>query len=299
MTSTLYNYTNGNYEVGIYPDGTKVKICREERFDADFPDSIDIKITNRCDMGCPMCHECSTPNGAHAKLKAKFFRTLNKGTELAIGGGNPLTHPRLVRFLKAMKRRGVICNLTVNENHFLISRAFVDRLINRKLISGLGISVTTCDDFTVNYARSHPNVVFHLICGIVSDDVINRLADKDLKILFLGYKRKGRGERYFSPHVEQRILDLEQRIADIDRRFKVVSYDNLALRQLKIKDKLSPEAWDKYYFGDDGTCSMYIDMVSRTFGVSSTSRERYLITPDVKTMFRQVREESNANDQSV
>ena len=53
-------YINGNYKISIYEDGTRIKETidpNDDKFIAEFPDSCDMKITNQCDMGCPMCHE--------------------------------------------------------------------------------------------------------------------------------------------------------------------------------------------------------------------------------------------------
>ena len=69
----LQKYKNGNYTVFLYTDGTKEKITEEEYFKAEFPDSIDLKITNYCDANCPMCHEKSTRNGKHGNLFEPFL----------------------------------------------------------------------------------------------------------------------------------------------------------------------------------------------------------------------------------
>ena len=99
----LANYKNGNYIVKIYSDGTKIRYTSKDEFEALFPESIDIKITNYCDSNCSMCHERSDTLGKHARIDHKFLTTLKRGTELAIGGGNPLSHPQLFEFLSLMK----------------------------------------------------------------------------------------------------------------------------------------------------------------------------------------------------
>ena len=109
----MQKYKNGNYTVFLYTDGTKEKITEEEHFKAEFPDSIDLKITNYCDANCPMCHENSGTHGLHADLNAPFLSSLPAGIELAIGGGNPLSHPDLIPFLKRMKDMGIVCNITL------------------------------------------------------------------------------------------------------------------------------------------------------------------------------------------
>ena len=47
--------------------------------------------------------------------------------------------------------------------------------------------------------------------------------------------------------------------------FKVLSFDNLALEQLNIKKYVSPEDWKTHYMGDDGSFTMYIDLVKEEF----------------------------------
>ena len=80
---------------------------------------MDIKITNCCDMGCPMCHENSTPDGKHADiLGPSFLDKLHPYTELAIGGGNPLEHPDLYEFLVKCRERKFIPSMTINQKHF-------------------------------------------------------------------------------------------------------------------------------------------------------------------------------------
>ena len=72
--------------------------------------------------------------------------------------------------------------------------------------------------------------------------------------------------------------------------FDVVSFDNLAIKQLDVKRLLTKEEWNEFYMGDDGGFTMYVDMVNREFAKSSTSTERWTITNDIKEMFDKVRE---------
>ena len=53
--------------------------------------------------------------------------------------------------------------------------------------------------------------------------------------------------------------------------FKVVSFDNLALEQLNVKNILNKDKWNKLYMGDDGSYTMYIDAVTEEYAMSSTS----------------------------
>ena len=106
MTKT---YKNGNTIVSISDDGTKIRYVPDNAPAMPvYPESIDMKITNKCCMMCAMCHEQSTANGNQADLKHPLLDSLHPYTELAIGGGDPLTHPDLEEFLKRMKNKDII-----------------------------------------------------------------------------------------------------------------------------------------------------------------------------------------------
>ncbi len=286
MARIISYYKNGNYFVKLLCDGTKIKETSEDSFVAEFPDSIDLKITNYCDRGCPMCHEKSSPLGKHAELDAKFLSTLKRGTELAIGGGNPLSHPQLIPFLEKMKKRGIVCNLTINEEHLKSDKGLVLSLINNKLIYGLGISMQSYNEDAISFALSYPHAVLHLINGVFTD--YDKIADKGLKILILGYKKFGRGEDYFNGEIARRMNDTKKALPTLISKFKVVSFDNLALEQLDIKSLLSPKEYEQFYMGDDGEGTMYIDLVKKEFAKSSTSTERYPILDEIIPMFKKI-----------
>ena len=118
MDNIFHKYKNGNVSVTILDNGTKIRECDGEP-KIKFPESIDCKITNYCDMNCQYCHEESSINGKHADfhMLKKQLSSLPSGVEIAIGGGNPLSHPDLVVFLSWLKDRGIIANLTVNQSH--------------------------------------------------------------------------------------------------------------------------------------------------------------------------------------
>lgn len=281
----LSEYKNGNYTVRLYSDGTKVKRTEEDYFSADFPDSIDLKITDYCDILCPMCHEKSTPDGKHANLDCHFLSSLTAGTELAIGGGNPLSHPKLVDFLTRMKEQGVICNLTVNQTHLLLHLNLIKELINKKLIYGLGVSVSNINERVISFAQRNNNVVLHLILGTSIMDNVEKLFYKRLKVLLLGYKKFGRGEDYYNSSVDERIERTKNRLNEILNSFEVVSFDNLALEQLSVKENIPNDIYEKGFMGNDGESTMYIDLVKGEFAVSSTATKRYKITDNIKEMF--------------
>ena len=50
----------------------------------------------------------------------------------------------------------------------------------------------------------------------------------------------------------------------------ILSFDNLALEQLDIKNCVRTLIWNKCYMGEEGQFSMYIDTVEEKFYKSST-----------------------------
>ena len=74
-------------------------------------------------------------------------------------------------------------------------------------------------------------------------------------------------------------------------KFEVVSFDNLALEQLKIKNHITKEDWDRFYQGEDGTRTMYIDAVEQKFAKTSTSERRYAVLDNVIDMFNIIKKE--------
>ena len=293
----LGRYQNGNYTVTILKDGTKIRYNTLDFFTPEKPESMDVKITNCCDMGCPMCHEDSKPNGKHGNiLNVPFFDTLNPYTEIAIGGGNPLSHPDLVLFLEQLKSKKLIPSMTVNQVHFMKNLGLIEELVNKKLIYGIGVSLNSVNDEFIETIRKFPNAVIHVIDGIVHPTQLEELANKGLKILILGYKEFRRGNVMYV-NMGSVIEEMKSSLYNIlptminDNWFDVVSFDNLAIKQLNPKRLMSDEQWNQFYLGDDGKFSMYIDLVNQEFAKSSVSIERYPITADIRDMFNKVKGE--------
>lgn len=311
----LGQYQNGNYSVTILSDGTKIRENNLDFFDAEFPESMDIKITNVCDMGCPMCHEDSKPNGKHGDiLNLPFLDSLHEFTELAIGGGNPLSHPDFIPFLHLLKERKLIANVTVNEVHFMKNIPLLLELAEQGLIYGLGVSYTGGDrENTYRFAdevSKFPNAVIHIINGIVSMEQISWLSERNrgLKTLILGYKDFRRGADHHvrvGQIVDDKMKDMYEYLPKIIENawFKAVSFDNLAISQLDVKRLMPEEDWEVFYMGDDGrdgelsSASMYVDAVVGQFAKNSCSTERFSVTDNIVEMFQFLKTKEGQNAQ--
>ena len=306
---TFNSYYNGNYSVTIYSDGTKIRKSNDGTFVPKFAESIDMTITEECNGNCPYCYAGCTPEGKHADFYkyADLLNSIHYNTEIAING-NDLTHPDLKYIHRYLN--GVIVNITVNEKHFIEDMrknhnplpvedgySIITYLNDCNRIEGLGISLSSnevSDEF-IKYAKRFPNAVIHVIAGIVSLDAMQKLIDNNLKILILGYKSIGRGEQYYKDHKDEiytKIVNLREFIKTRD--FNLISFDNLALEQLSIKDLLSEEEWNKVYMGDDGEFTFYINLVEGYYAKSSLSTEKYPIdSDDVAVLFQNLKNKKN------
>ena len=288
-------YKNGNYFVKILSKGTKIRETKDDEFIPSFAENCDVKITDKCDGGCPFCYEGCTPNGKHGDiLNYRFLDTLHPYTELAING-NDLSHPDLVPFMRKMKEKKVILNMTVNQIHFERHFVTLKEWSDAGLIHGLGISLKEpTDEFTEKVAQ-FPNAVIHTINGVVSMQDLSRLAGRNLKILILGYKHLRRGESYYAQN-DERVNALQAELSQhlfskiiAENWFQVVSFDNLAIKQLHVQERLPKEEWEEFYMGDDGNYTFYFDLVEGVFGKNSLATDRYPIMDSIDEMFQKVR----------
>lgn len=294
-TKVLGRYKNGNYNVTILSDGTKIRETEDDNFISAFPENIDVKITDYCDMNCPMCHENSTTKGKHGDiLNEGFISSLHPYTELAIGGGNPLAHPNLIPFLEKLKELHIIPNLTVNQRHFENEQALIRKLVDEKLIYGIGVSLVEATENFVSLIKQYDNAVIHTINGMLTAKQIDVLKNNNLKMLILGYKQFRRGVDFYNKASDTIInnqLWLNDSLPEIIHRFNVVSFDNLAIEQLNVKRLLKEEEWNEFYMGDDGQYTMYIDMVNQKFAKNSIAETRYDLMDNIDDMLAIVKQE--------
>lgn len=303
MITDVISYENGNCTVTLdMCDGTKTRSC-EGTPNPEFPDSIDLKITNWCDAACPYCHEKSTKAGRHADMKSIFniLDGLPRGVEIAIGGGNPWSHPKIAEILLKMKDMGLVANVTMNEFHLNGGDNSSENDINcfsqRRLINGLGISVDDKEPF-FEWSRINQGirdrVVAHVIAGVTSPRYVRLLPDW-VKVLVLGYKDVGRGKNF------KNVVDVDNRIREWNywlsaiAQDRVILFDNLAISQLQIKSRLSEDLWNSRYMGDDGQFTMYVDAVENEYAVSSSSERFPLMGQNAKYWFNKIKESRNEN----
>lgn len=155
--------------------------------------------------------------------------------------------------------------------------SFLKDLTKKKLIWGLGISLIKPDIDFIQTIKMFPNAVIHVIYKIVPWSHLEALAGQGLKILILGYKTIRRGKRYQIELKTANEKDLYNNLPHLEHMFDVVSFDNLAIKQLEVERLFkSKEDFERYYMGNDGDFSFYIDMVKEEYALNSTSMIRYV-----------------------
>lgn len=279
----ITQYKNGNADITITDDGTR-EIEYEDVLKLEYPLNIDIRVSTRCSFGlnpktgkafCSFCHESATTNGAecdYEELKGKLSG-LPVGIELAIGG-NIIT-AELIEFCEWATSQGYIVNLTVNQGHIATYQLHLDELISNGWIKGLGISYRRSlekDNVPERFKR-YEHTVLHVIAGIDDiNDILNYTSYR--KVLVLGYKTFGFGIDYmdkYEPEVERNLKEWLWWIHKMFSVFDVVSFDNLALKQLNVKRFFADDNWEVF---NQNEHSFYIDAVNKILAPSSRSSEK-------------------------
>jgi MoaA/NifB/PqqE/SkfB family radical SAM enzyme len=254
----------------------------------EYPELIDLKITDACDHGCPFCYMNATKNGKHADIT--FLQRIISGldghrVEFSIGGGNILLYPQLETFLKRLNECGHIVNVTIKADD--CKKVIEDKDIHdifRKYVDGIGVSITKHEECQCiidlynsfngdngywNGGKNAKYIVAHLIPEYIGVDVTNKITEKLRKfthwipVLFLGYKSTGRG-------ITQNVKEFNK--TDLDNIFSEynssISVDTTFANRYMwyIKDHFSTKHTITL---NEGEYSMYIDGVGENAYKSS------------------------------
>lgn len=275
----INKYINGNALISIYNNGTRIIESKDSKLKLEYPLNIDIRVSTQCSFGekpdgspgvCTFCHESAKVNGSecnYGELEKKL-EDLPQGIELAIGCNN-MTVGLKNFIIWCSFLKNYICNITLNQGHIKKNWSLINTLINQGYIKGLGISYRNSLKWNIPQSiLDYQNTVFHVIAGIDDIDDVKELADKGVKkILILGEKdfgyNKGKVNLESRKHKEWRWY-----LRSLFDLFEVVSFDNLALEQLKPERFLSKKDFSTF---NQGEHSMYINAVEGYYSPSSRS----------------------------
>jgi hypothetical protein len=192
------------------------------------------------------------------------------------------------------KSRKIISNITVDQHTAVKRFTEIRKLLNHEKIHGLGISITRqTDELSEILSSFGNNVVLHVIAGNLDDSIIGFLSGR--KVLVLGYKIFNRGQDYWNENkksIERNIDWLKSYLPRLKENVRTLSFDNLALGQLDVRNTLnvSDEDWNIRFQGyDDKTkdedgniiCStMYVDLPGMSVARNSTSSRIFSLDLD-------------------
>jgi len=300
---------NGNYKYMIdLKTGSKIRVVPEPPALPDYPETVDLKITNTCFGACPWCHENSIPTATptdRMRLQELLY-TFPGGIEVAIGGGDPVEFPHLAEALHILKRGNNIPSLTVNARTLSLNADKLRPILSDNLIYGLGISVTAPRDIQpeLQDILSYKHTVLHVIAGITSHVSLEKMLQKyteltgrKAKVLILGYKYFGRGGALSETarmNIQNKIQALQVWLSsyfsgEIDSA-ELISFDTRGVSQLNI-ERLAGKNFAPHYMGDDGEFSMYINAHEKYASISSASQKTVKMedTDTLKSLFTKVK----------
>lgn len=184
------------------------------------PTLVDLQLTRRCRMGCPHCYASSTPDGEHLPF-AELCRVLEELAaagvcQLALGGGEPLLHPRIVEILERIRALGMVPNLTTTGDG-------LDATVLEACARCCGAVALSLEGVGADFAlrrragfaffeqalaalRGHGiRTVFQVTLGVENLGRLPAIVDYCLSVpdlygvIFLAYKAVGRGVRFDAP----------------------------------------------------------------------------------------------------
>ncbi len=271
--------------------GNKLRFSFNEGYEINkstVPELIDMKITDHCDFNCDFCYQNSTNNNNHAdfnKIK-EVISNLNEleVLEVALGGGDPVSHPQFFDILKEFNKKNIIVNFSTRNVNFIIdnfkllkdlcgsiglSISNLDELqVYHKIIDDCGLKIFELNNITIQYTMGSTNIdEFNLIMKELID--VNYFST----LLLLGYKDIGRGKT-FNKHNYDKWLDVVNRYIENDKYNSL----NLSIDTCLLDDfqNLIEKQFNSLLFTPtEGKFSMYIDLVDDKIAKSSFDKDTY------------------------
>ena len=283
----LFNQKNGTKiraDLGLSPDPW-VSLA---------PELVDMKITDRCDLGCKFCYQGSGPDGVDGQVLWRWARAFayHKVFEVAIGGGEPTLHPDLPALLREFAEEGIVPNFSTASLSWLDSRALCYAV--HEHVGAVGVSVggrprPYIDEVFSAWKEADlpmSKLSLHVAMGTVDDwwfsNILSRAADAEVSVVLLGFKRVGRGAQYtdFKPYPwwTEKVAKLRE-----DGRCPRLAIDTtLAAENPGVLKALGIPPW--LYEVKEGRHNMYIDAVSGKAGPSSFCPPEQLVAVEPETI---------------
>lgn len=263
-------------------DGAKIRLGFGKYDKATWPELVDIKISDWCDLGCTFCYQDSTLLGKHASWRNLLYivdeLSEKKVFEVALGGGETTAHPKFIPLLQEFREAQVIPNFTTKKP------AAVRNLWPeiKDLIGGFAYSAETAGQVRAAahmFRDIHPEKVnLHYVMGLGDrkhfEDYMREAALHGYRVTLLGYKTTGRG-REVVPH------PYGWWIPAVDMLIEEGTCPNLSI-DTPLAEEYEPHlpVPTYLYHTREGAYSMYIDAVALTMGASSFDEKEILVPFD-------------------
>lgn len=186
---TIFDKRTGK-KVRMTFDGTK-----GEKSEA--PELVDMKITDYCNKNCSFCYQDSTTKGKHADLDIihSMINSLHylNVFEIALGGGEPTSHPEFINILKYIDSYGIIANFTSKNIDWIVKN--YDDI--KKYVGGIGISVSDdiflLRDLSKLYSLDNSKFTIQVPVGVCDEEtlenILNLCNQFNFTVLLLGWKK--------------------------------------------------------------------------------------------------------------
>ena len=289
-----YDHTGKFWSLFSTQSGTKVRFSFVEDSNADkseYPELVDLKITDYCKKGCHYCYQGSTPKGKHADTS--FIQTVSRILmdlevfEVSLGGGEPTEHPGLLSIIDSFYYSGIVVNLTTRNEDWLIEN-------QHKLrgVGAIGFSVDSSSKLLDQLSKirsSIPNINTDLGLKFTVQVVVGTCNEYELKhileicktfhitVLLLGWKYTHRGSRGPKECEEVNLIPLLDSFwgeLQISQRGEFtpwegpnISFDTTLVNQMQEWLDFHADRW--CFTTREGAHSMYIDGVEKTLHKSS------------------------------
>jgi organic radical activating enzyme len=158
-----------NYKA-IWYNGKTIRIALDNSkpiTELDCPEFYDVKLTGKCEGNCSWCYMDSKETDNHydnvlSKIES-FFEPLSKNErpfQVAIGGGEPTSHPDFIPTLKLFKQMGIEPNYTTNGMWIKRKSDYMQKLLEatREYCGGVAVS---CHPHLKDYWRIASKLYLH------------------------------------------------------------------------------------------------------------------------------------------
>lgn len=270
-------------------DGSKVRFSLGAYPKATWPELVDIKLTDWCDMGCTFCYQASTLQGKHAPWEHILFIAEElagkKVFEVALGGGEATGHPHFLKTLEAFASRGVVPNFTTKKPA-LVRRHWRDF---QGLIGGFAYSAETAGQVyssakLLESCGALEKMNYHYVMGLGGREhfrsYLQAVQEVGARVTLLGYKTVGRGKEVKPEAYHWWVEEVSKLVGE--GRCPDLSIDTPLAGE--YQDVLPVDR--RLYHTEEGKFSLYIDAVALTMGASSFEAKETLVPFDSEWVAR-------------